>query len=112
LIPFIPKSLGLTPGVKGRRKVSEIDKEEACLIKQKFNIKALTKPDLKFKSINLETLLKEEGFEDVYANVTQGICNGYFYSDSFKRAKYKIWKLLRDEDLEKYFESIEVTEID
>lgn len=83
-------------------------KTKAATPNLKFNLKISTIPDRKYKCKVLADLLFEDDFEDVYVNQNQGILHVFVYAESEKRAKFKLWKIIKRNDLIDFFNKIEV----
>lgn len=111
---FTPPNFGMIPSNDNEEEEQQVcsnDEEEECVVENKYDVKLKANPDFKYKCFKVAEIFKTEDFEDIYINETQGICYCFLRAETLKRAKYRIWKLLRSHDLNEYFGPIEVTEI-
>lgn len=88
------------------------DTQPMLKIENKYDISVKCVPNAKYKCFNLAENLKEQGYEDIYVNETQGICHFFTYAENSKKAKYRVWKMMRSLELIDYFEGIEVKEVE
>lgn len=59
--------------------------------------------DRKYKCMVLSEFLVGEDFESVYVNQTEGILHVFVYAENEKKAKFKLWKIIKRNDMIEYF---------
>lgn len=75
---------------------------------RKYDLMIRSISDRKYKCMVLSEFLVGEDFESVYVNQTEGILHVFVYAENEKKAKFKLWKIIKRNDMIEYFKKIEV----